>query len=170
MNIVLTGFMGTGKTAVGRHLANELHVPFIDVDMAIAKRAGKSIQQIFSAQGEAAFREIETAILTEVSGQDKTVIATGGGALISPKNREILQKKGILVCLTAKMGTLLERLKDDPTRPLLSGENLENKISRLMKERQDIYSLCRIQIDTDGKTIAQTAREIIEKVTPQWQN
>jgi len=170
MNIVLTGFMGTGKTAVGRHLANELHISFVDVDMTIAKKAGKSIKEIFTSQGEAAFREIEASVLAEVTGQDKTVIATGGGALMAPKNREILQKNGILVCLTAKMGTLLERLKDDPTRPLLAGENLEHKIARLMKERQDIYNLCPVQVDTDGKTIAQVSKEIIEKVRPQWQN
>lgn len=80
----------------------------------------------------------------------------------------MLQANGILVCLTAKIGTLLERLKDDLTRPLLAGESLESKITRLMKERQDIYNLCPIQIDIDGKTIAQVAREIIEKVRPQW--
>jgi shikimate kinase len=170
MNIVLTGFMGTGKTAVGRHLANELHIPFIDVDMTIAKKAGKSIQQIFTSQGEDAFRELETSALMAVAGNDKTVIATGGGALLSEKNREILQRNGILICLTAKMGTLLERLKDDLTRPLLAGENLEHKIARLMKERQDVYKLCALQVDTEGKTIAQVSNEIIEKVRPQWQN
>jgi shikimate kinase len=170
MNIVLTGFMGTGKTAVGRHLADELHIPFIDVDSSIAKKAGKSIQEIFTSEGEATFRALETAALAEVAAQDKTVIATGGGALLFPKNREILQKSGILVCLTAKMGTLLERLKDDLTRPLLSGEKLEDKISRLMKERQDVYDLCPFKVETDGKTIAQVAKEIIEKVKPQWQN
>jgi shikimate kinase len=170
MNIVLTGFMGTGKSAVGRHLSDELHVPFIDVDSTIAKKAGKSIQQIFTTQGEEAFRELETTVLAEVASGDKTVIATGGGALLNAKNREILQKNGILVCLTAKMGTLLERLKDDLTRPLLAGENLENKISRLMKERQAVYDLCPLQVDTEGKTIAHVAKEIIEKVRPQWQN
>ena len=168
MNIVLTGFMGTGKTAVGRHLADELHAPFIDVDTTIAKKAKKSIQDIFAAEGEPAFRDLESAVIAELAGQDKTVIATGGGALLDSKNRENLQKNGMLVCLTAKMGTLLERLKDDLTRPLLAGENIERKVERLMKERQDIYSLCPVQVDTDGKTIAQVAREIIEKVSPQW--
>lgn len=170
MNIVLTGFMGTGKTAVGRHLADMLRVPFIDVDTAITKKAGKSIQAIFAAQGEAAFRELESSVIAEVAGQDKTVIATGGGALLDPRNRENLQKNGTLVCLTAKMGTLLERLKDDLTRPLLAGENLGDKVERLMKERQDVYSLCPVQIDTDGKTIVQVAQEIIQKVSPQWPN
>ena len=89
---------------------------------------------------------------------------------MNPKNREALEKNGILVCLTARMGTLLERLKDDPTRPLLAGEDLEHKVERLMKERQDIYSLCPVQIDTDGKTMTQVAQEIITKVSPQWQN
>lgn len=169
MNIVLTGFMGTGKSAVGRHLAAELHVPFVDLDTAIAKKAGKTINDIFAAQGEAAFREFERDVITEISGQDKTVIATGGGALMDPKNREQLQKNGILICLTARMGTLLERLKDDLTRPLLNGENVEQKIERLMKERQSVYNLCPVQVDTDGKTIAQVAAEIIQKVSPKWQ-
>jgi len=161
--------MGTGKTAVGRHVADELHVPFVDVDLTIAKKAGKSIQEIFASQGESVFRELESSVIAEVSGQDKTVIATGGGALLSSKNRENLQKNGMLICLTARMGTLLERLKDDITRPLLAGEKLENKIERLMKERQDIYNLCPVQIDTDGKTIAKVAQEIIQKVSATWQ-
>ncbi len=169
MNIVLTGFMGTGKTAVGRHLATELHATFVDVDTAIAKKAGKTIKDIFAAQGETAFRELESDVIAEISGQDKTVIATGGGALMNAKNREQLQKNGILICLTARMGTLLERLKEDLTRPLLDGENVEQKVERLMKERQSIYNLCPVQVDTDGKTIAQVATEIIQKVSPKWQ-
>ena len=75
----------------------------------------------------------------------------------------------MLICLTAKMGTLLERLKDDLTRPLLAGENLEQKVERLMNERRDVYNLCPVQVDTDGKTISQVAQEIIQKVSPQWQ-
>ncbi len=170
MNIVLTGFMGTGKTAVGRHLAAELKAKFVDVDIAIAEKAGRSIKDIFTGDGEAAFRKEESAVIQEVAAQDKTVIATGGGALMDHANRENLAKKGILVCLTARMGTLLERLKDDQTRPLLAGESLEQRVERLMTERQAIYNLCPIQVDTDGKTIAQVADEIIRKVSPKWGN
>jgi shikimate kinase len=169
MNIVLTGFMGTGKSAVGRHLAEELHVPFLDVDAAIVKKGGKSIKDIFATGGEAAFRTLESSVIVELSGHDKTVIATGGGALMNVQNRENLQKNGVLVCLTARMGTLLERLKEDLSRPLLAGEKLEDKVERLMKERQHIYDLCPVQVDTDGKTIAQVAKEIIQKVSPKWQ-
>jgi shikimate kinase len=168
MNIVLTGFMGTGKTVVGRHLAQELHAPFVDVDSAIVKKAGKPIKDIFATQGEDTFRALENEVIAELSRDDKTVIATGGGALLDAQNRTNLQKNGILVCLTARMGTLLERLKDDLTRPLLAGENIEQKVERLMQERQSIYNACPIQVDTDGKTIAQVAEEIIQKVSPKW--
>jgi len=108
-------------------------------------------------------------VIAELSTQDKTVIATGGGALMDPVNRKNLEKNGILICLTARTGTLLDRLKDDLTRPLLSGENLEQKMERLMKERQVAYSLCPVQVDTDSKTIAQVAEEIIAKVSAKWQ-
>jgi shikimate kinase len=169
MNIVLTGFMGTGKSVVGRHVAQELRAPFVDLDAAIVKKSGKSVKDIFTTQGEAAFRAIESEVIVELSDRDKTVIATGGGALLDPKNRERLQENGILVCLSARMGTLLERLKEDLSRPLLAGENPEERIERLMKERQSIYDLCPVQIDTEGKTIAEIADEIIKKVSAMWQ-
>ena len=168
MNIVLTGFMGTGKSVVGRHLANELRLPFMDVDSTIKKRAGKSIPEIFAADGEAAFRKLEHEAIVELAQQDKTVISTGGGALLDPRNREALQRHGILVCLTAKMGTLLERLKEDLSRPLLAGANPEQKIELLMKERESIYNLCPVQVATDGKTIAQVSAEIIQKLPSTW--
>ncbi len=168
MNLVLTGFMGTGKTAVGRRLAETLHVTFHDADAAIARRAGRSVADLFAGEGEAAFRKLESEVVSELSAQDRVVIATGGGALIDSENRENLQRKGLLVCLTAKTGTLLERLKDDMTRPLLQGEALPQKIDRLMKERETIYALCPIQIATDGKTITEVADEILKRIAPQW--
>jgi shikimate kinase len=168
MNIVLTGFMGTGKTAVGRRLAEDLHVPFVDMDKAIEKKAGEPVAAIFERRGEAAFRALEREVAAELVQADRTVIATGGGALLNPENRAVLAKNGILVCLNAKMGTLLDRLKDDITRPLLAGENVAERMERLMKERETIYSSCPVQVATDGKTIAEVAAEIIAAVRPQW--
>lgn len=168
MNIVLTGFMGTGKTAVGRRLAEELHAPFVDVDETIERKAGHSVRHIFETQGEPAFRKLESEVIVELSGQDRSIISTGGGALLQVKNRENLQKKGILVCLRAQTSTLLERLKDDVTRPLLAGEDVEMRLKRLLKEREAVYALCPHQIDTDNKTITEVAAEIIRTISPKW--
>lgn len=168
MNIVLTGFMGTGKSAVGRRLAEKLQAAFVDVDTEIQKQAGRSISAIFAEEGESAFRSLERKVIQEVAARDRTVIATGGGALLAAENRELLKKAGILVCLTARTGTLLERLKDDTTRPLLAGENVSERVERLMKEREAVYAECPHQIATDGKTISEVADEIILQIGAQW--
>ena len=170
MNIVLTGFMGTGKSVVGRQVAETLKAPFVDLDAMIVKKAGQSIKEIFASAGEPAFRALESQVVVEVSRQAGKVIATGGGALLDPQNREHLQRTGILVCLSAKKDTLLERLKADLSRPLLEGENPEKRIERLLKEREAIYALCPVQIDTEGKTITQVADEIIQKVGSKWRS
>jgi shikimate kinase len=169
MNIVLTGFMGTGKSTVGRRVADLLKIPFFDVDETIKRQTGRTIADLFRDRGESGFRVLESATIQELSMQLKAVIATGGGALMNPQNREFLEKNGVLVCLSARTGTLLERLKDDLTRPLLAGENTEQRMERLMQERQAVYAMCPIQIQTDEKTIDQVAREVVEKVTPRWQ-
>jgi shikimate kinase len=168
MNIVLTGFMGTGKSTVGRRVAEILEIPFHDVDTTIKRQTGRSIAELFQTKGETAFRALESATIQELSMQDRAVIATGGGSLLNPQNREFLRRTGILVCLTARTGTLLERLKDDLTRPLLAGENMQQRIDRLMQERESVYALCPIQVATDGKTIEQVAQEVIEKIKPEW--
>jgi shikimate kinase len=168
MNIILTGFMGTGKSTVGRRVAEMLNIPFFDVDDKIVRQTGRSIAQLFQEKGETSFRALESATIQELSMQDKAVIATGGGALMTPQNRDFLEKRGILVCLTARTGTLLERLKDDLTRPLLAGENMEQRVDRLMQERQSVYAMCPIQVGTDDKTISQVAEEVVEKITPLW--
>lgn len=169
MNIVITGFMGTGKTTVGRRVAELLKLPFFDVDDSIKRQTGHTIADLFRLKGESAFRALESATVQELSMQDKAVIATGGGSLMNPQNREFLEKRGILVCLTARSGTLLERLKDDLTRPLLAGETMPERVDRLMQERQAVYAMCPIQIATDGKTINQVAEEVVQQVTPRWQ-
>jgi shikimate kinase len=168
MNIILTGFMGTGKTVVGRRIAEALRTSFVDSDHLVEKKVGHSIRTIFETLGEAKFRQMESGVLKELAQLDKTVIAVGGGALLRPENRETLQKNGIFVCLSARTNTLLDRLKDDVTRPLLAGENPEARIERLMNERQSIYALCEIQIDTNDQTIDQVADAIIQAVKPRW--
>ncbi len=168
MNIVLTGFMGTGKTAVGRQLADRLRVPFVDLDVEISKKAGKSIPDLFAQEGEAAFRKLESAAITEIAQKDRMVIATGGGALLDEVNRKALEKNAVLVCLRARTDTLLGRIKEDRTRPLLAGEHLEQKLERLLKERKAIYDLCPVQVDTDNKTLSQVVEEITQKVSPPW--
>lgn len=169
MNIVLTGFMGTGKSTVGRRVAEALKVPFFDVDDTITRQAGRSIAELFRIKGEAAFRALESATIQELAMQEKAVIATGGGSLMNPKNREFLERNGILVCLTARPGTLLERLKDDLTRPLLDGENMAQRVDRLMQERQAVYAMCPIQVPTDDRTIEQVAQDVVLKINPRWQ-
>ena len=168
MNIVLTGFMGTGKSVVGRQAASILHIPFYDIDQVIEKQEGQSVQAIFEKKGEPAFRKLETETLRKLSAKDDILISTGGGVLMTPENRDILNKKGILVCLTAPAGTILERLKNDKTRPLLAGDDRAQKIEALLKAREAMYGQCRFQIDTDGKSVAEIAGEVVEKVLPTW--
>lgn len=162
--------MGTGKTTVGRRIAEILKIPFFDVDETIKRNTGSSVAELFRDRGEAAFRELENATIRElVQREQRAVISTGGGALLNPENKKLLEDRGILVCLTAKTGSLLERLKDDVTRPLLAGENVEQKIERLLQERKAVYELCPIQIMTDGKTIPQVAEDVIQAIAPRWQ-
>jgi len=168
MNIVLTGFMGTGKTAVGRRLAEQMRVPFVDVDASIEKEANRSIRAIFETDGEAYFRKLESEVIVRLSALDKTVISTGGGALLDPRNREHLRKNGILICLTARVGTLLERLRGDLTRPILTGENPETRIERLLQERESVYAECETQITTDEKTISDVTQAIMKAIQPRW--
>ena len=168
-NVFLIGPMGSGKSAVGRHLARLLRCSFHDSDADIEARTGVDIAFIFEKEGEAGFRLRERESIERLTRLTGVVIATGGGALLNATNRENLARNGVLVCLNARTGTLLERLKDDLTRPLLEGENLEQKLERLMKDRQAVYALCSVQVDTDGKTIAQVAEEIVQKVSPKWQ-
>ncbi len=168
MNIVLTGFMGTGKTTVGRRLAEDLNAPFFDVDATIEKEKACSIRSIFESEGEAEFRKLETMAIERLSARDHIILSTGGGALLDANNRELLKRNGYLICLMAKAGTLLERLKDDFTRPLLAREDPGSGIERLLKKRQGVYRLCDLQIQTDQRTIAEVAQAIILGVGARW--
>ena len=160
-NIVLTGFMGAGKTEVGRVLALRLGYVLIDVDDEIEKEQSMMIADIFREYGEPAFREIESAVIKRLSEREGAVISTGGGAVLRQENMDNLRKKGAIVCLTASAGTIYERTKRNKTRPLLSVEDPLAKIKELLAIRQPYYEKADIVIDTEERSPLDVAEEII---------
>jgi 3-dehydroquinate synthase len=160
-NIVLTGFMGTGKTAVGRQVAQRLGRPFVDMDAVIEQRAGKRIAEIFAALGEPAFRQMEAELCRELADRRGLVISTGGGALVPTANRLALAASSLLVCLTAPPELVLERLAATADRPLLAASDRLERIRSLLAERSAAYATIPHQIDTTGLTVEQVVQEVI---------
>ena len=159
-NIFLTGFSGTGKSTVGRHLAKMLGWTFVDTDMCIEKEKDTSISNIFEELGEKEFRKIESAIIEKVCSSQYQVVATGGGLVISEKNRKLMGQNGIIVCLEARFNTLLTRLggtslnpQTKEVRPLLESSDLESKIIDLKSKRQSVYSMSDYTVHTDDLAI-----------------
>ena len=163
-NIVLTGFMGTGKTAVGMELERILDMKLIDVDTEIEKSENVTINEIFKQFGEPRFREIETEMIRKLSSHKNAIISTGGGAVLKQENMEILRQNGVIVCLIATPETILNRTSKSNDRPLLKVENPFAKINELLNFRRPFYEKADIMIDTENKTPLQIAEEIIEKV------
>lgn len=164
-NIILVGFMGCGKSTVGRQVSLELQYPLIDTDNLIVERAGMSIPEIFEQHGEEYFRKLETEVMSHLIATDsqKQVISTGGGLPINPENRELLKKLGYVVWLQASVDCVLERTKSSSERPLLQTENPREAITQLLAEREDIYKDCsNLVIATDELSIADTTHGIIE--------
>ncbi|GAB4274466.1 MAG: bifunctional shikimate kinase/3-dehydroquinate synthase [Candidatus Promineifilaceae bacterium] len=160
-NIILTGFMGTGKTTVGRALAATLGLQFVDTDELIVARDGRSIPDIFQQSGEAAFRRWERHIAQELAEASHLVVATGGRMLLDDENAALLQRNGRVVCLTATPDAILARLAGDNNRPLLAGENPKEKILALLAEREVGYGRFP-QLHTTGKEIPAIVTEIID--------
>ena len=138
-NLVLVGPMGAGKTSVGKLLASRLDLQFIDSDHELEARCGADIPWIFDIEGEAGFRARETEILTELCNQTGILLATGGGAVISEKNRQILRKAGVVVYLSATAEQIYQRVKHDTNRPLLQVKDRKAVIDRLVSEREPLY-------------------------------
>jgi len=161
-NIVLTGFMGTGKTAGGRAVAQRLGRAFVDMDVLIADRSRKSIPRIFAEDGEEAFRRLERELCRELSEKQGLVIATGGGTLIDHENRSLMTETGIVVCLTASYDEIVRRLNgaDVSTRPLL-GDDPRTEIERLLSDRNGAYRSFPWQINTTELSIKQVANRVI---------
>lgn len=163
-HIILIGFMGCGKSSVGKALSEALNCSLVDTDMMIEEKTGRKISDIFRESGEEYFRELETKALEQLMhGQEQSVIAVGGGLPVRPVNREYLKKLGRVVYLTAEVETLTERLQGDDTRPLLKGEELQKRIRELMDARGEIYdSVADERIATDGKSVLQIVKEVLE--------
>lgn len=160
-NIVLTGFMGTGKTAVGKEISRRLSMRFVDIDQEVEKAEALPIKDIFARKGEAYFRKIETEMIRKHSSEKRIVIATGGGAVLREENLAALRENGLIFCLTARPDTIHDRTSRNDDRPLLKGDDRMQKIVELLNSRSPLYAQAGILIDTDDKTPLQVADEII---------
>lgn len=165
-NIVLTGFMGTGKSTVGRIVAAELGFEFVDSDDVIETEFGP-IERIFAIDGEAGFRAKERAVALSLASRHATVIATGGGMLLDPASVEAFERNGTIFCLRAEPGEILRRVLGDThvDRPLLSGSDPRTRVVELLAEREQFYARF-TEISTDNKTPEQVATDICTILLP----
>jgi len=164
MNLVLTGFMGTGKTAVGRLVAEKLGWQFFDTDEIIEAEVGVKIAEIFAKKGEPYFRELETKTIRLLALLDNTVISCGGGVVLRPENMDELERSGTIVCLTASPEKILERTKGD-TRPLLAVKDPLSKITEMQKAREPYYKRCRLMVDTTELPPEAVAEKIMKQLS-----
>ncbi len=165
-HIILIGFMGAGKTSVGRKLAGDLQLTFVDTDERIEAQQKKKISDIFAQDGEAFFRDLETDMLRQLKKEaQRLVISVGGGLPVRPGNRELLRELGTVVYLKAEADTLVGRLRGSTTRPKLAGGDLRERIVTLMREREACYlEAAQLLITTDQKSIRNIIKEIESNV------
>ena len=164
MNIILIGFMGAGKTTVGRKLANRLGYFFLDTDQQIEKQQGCTIEEIFRYAGEVTFRDLETKLLENLQSVRNTILSTGGGMFIRSKNQELLKDIGKTVYLQVDRGTLEQRLQCDLSRPLLQQPNWQKNVNQMLQHREPIYLTADLTIKAqDGPPNVMVSR-IIEAI------
>ena len=162
-NIVIVGFMGTGKTAVARLIAQNLNRQFINTDAMIEKKSRMSINDIFKKKGESYFRGLERKIIAGLSKKHDAVIDAGGGIVINESNVKDLKANGVIFCLNATPEIVLRRTGKYTHRPLLNVIDPLAEIKKLMKKRKSYYKRADYQIDTSGKSVDEVSREIIKK-------
>ena len=161
-NIVLLGFMGTGKTAIGKRVAERLEMEYLDVDNIIEKEAGMSISEIFSRFGEEHFRALESKMARKVSTYENKVISTGGGIVLRKENMDNLRQGSVLICLTARPEVILARTKKGHHRPLLEVDYPLTTIKELLAYRAPFYAQADYSLDTSDLTIDQVVEEVIK--------
>lgn len=162
-NIVLLGFMGTGKTRVAQQLAKDLGREFVEMDSIIENREGITINEIFATKGESYFRKVESEVVKELAERGVLVISAGGGVVLNSDNIEKLQENGILICLDAEPEEILRRVGKEKRRPLLNVDDPLRKIKELLSFRKPYYDKIKIHIDTTGKSIEDVVKEVYEK-------
>lgn len=164
-NILLIGFMGAGKSTVADYLKRVYSMDVVEMDQIIAERQGMSISDIFETYGEEFFRDLETKLLIEMQSRCNVVISCGGGVPMRERNVKEMKKNGRVVLLTAKPQTILERVKEDHSRPLLEGNKTVEYIAALMEKRREKYEAAAdIVVETDGKTAEEICGEMIMKL------
>lgn len=164
-SVILTGFMGSGKSTIGARLAQVLNYKFVDTDAMIVKRDGRSISQIFLEDGEDKFRHWESVISQELADRERLVIATGGRLMLDENNASVLGRNAHIFCLTAEADEIIKRLqRNSEQRPLLNVSNPTERIRILLEQRADKYARFP-QINTSGKTIEEIVKEIIRCIS-----
>lgn len=165
-NIVLIGFMGTGKSTVSSYLKRNFGMEVVEMDQIISERQGMNISDIFKTYGEEYFRDLETDLLIEMQSRKNVVISCGGGVPMRERNVVEMKKNGKVVLLTAKPETILERVKNDHGRPLLEGNKNVEFIVELMEKRREKYEAAAdIMIETDGKTKQEICKELMQRIS-----
>ncbi len=164
VNLALIGFMGAGKTSVGRIVAEQLRFDYLDTDDLIQARTGRTIADIFKTDGEPAFRALEQQVVAELVSRTRTLIATGGGLPVNPANLASLKTHALVVCLWASPEKIWERVKNQTHRPLLHDPDPQKKIHDLLAAREQFYKQADVLVNTDIRS----AREVAQQVTHQF--
>lgn len=164
VNLYLVGFMGTGKTTVGRAVAQKLGFQLLDSDHEIERKKGKTIPDIFEQEGEAAFRVMEREFIESGHPAERTVVSCGGGLVVQPGMLALLMSKGVVVCLHASVETILERTARHRNRPLLAVDNPDERVRSLYAQREAIYKKAGTVILTDARPL----NDIVAHVMRAW--
>jgi shikimate kinase len=163
VNIALIGFMGTGKTSVGRLAAEQLRFSYLDTDEMIQAATGRTVAEIFSADGEQAFRVLEERTVAELAARTRTVISAGGGLPVNPANLASLKRHALVVCLWASPEKIWERVKNQTHRPLLHDADPQKKIRELLAAREPFYKQADVLLNTELRSLREVASQVIHQ-------
>lgn len=161
-NIYIVGFMATGKSSVGKELANRQNLQFVDLDNLIELKEKRRISDIFAKDGEPYFRKVEKRVLEDTAKKNKLVVACGGGIVINPENIRLMKETGVVICLTAEPAVILKRANGSKQRPLLNVADPKKQIELLLEKRSSYYALADKVIDTSRLSIKEVADKILD--------